>query len=64
MKMTRDQYLDRREFFRLQGVREEKQGNIEKAEYFAGIVRGLDLAFGEGSTDREVFRKYWLDSPR
>jgi hypothetical protein len=41
-------YIRHREWFRLLGVRAEEEGKTEKAEHFAGVVRGLDLAFGDG----------------
>lgn len=51
MKMTRNQYIDRREFFRLKAVRAEQAGDIQESSYFCGIVRGLDLAFGDGTAN-------------
>ena len=58
MKMTRNQYLDKREFFRQQGETALETGDLVNADYYAGIVRGLDLAFGEGSADPELaFRR-------
>ena len=58
MKMTRNQYLDKREFFRQQGETALQMGDLVNADYYAGIVRGLDLAFGEGSADPELaFRR-------
>lgn len=58
MKMTRDQYLDKREFFRRQGETALANNDTARADYFGGIVRGLDLAFGEGSADPDLaFRR-------
>lgn len=58
MKMTRDQYLDKREFFRHQGEIALTHNDLVNADYYAGIVRGLDLAFGEGSADPDLaFRR-------
>ena len=42
------EYIEKREHFRLLGIRSEEEGNIEKAEHFAGVVRGLDMAFEDG----------------
>jgi hypothetical protein len=49
MKMTRNQYLDKRELYRLKAERELSKGNEMEAEYAIGVIRGLDLAFGDGS---------------
>ena len=49
MKMTRDQYVTQREFFIKQANRSIRDGKEDRADYYTGIVRGLDLAFGEGS---------------
>lgn len=42
------EYEATREHFRLLGIKAEEEGNIEKAEHFAGVVRGLDMAFQDG----------------
>jgi len=47
-KMTDKDYIYQREWFRQLGVNAEKDGNTAKAEHFAGVVRGLDMAFGDG----------------
>jgi hypothetical protein len=48
-KLTHDQYVSMREFFRKKGeVALEKQ-DFNEADYCAGVVRGLDLAFQDGS---------------
>lgn len=44
-----NQYVDKREFFRLKAERELENGNEMEAEYAIGVIRGLDLAFEEGS---------------
>jgi hypothetical protein len=46
------EYIEKREWFRTMGVDAEEAGNIEKAEYCAGVVRGLDLAFQDGTAKR------------
>lgn len=47
--LTHNQYCDKREFFRNMALEAQKELNIEKAEYYTGIIRGLDLAFEDGS---------------
>ena len=42
-------YLRTREMFRDKGERANNAGDIEQAEYCAGVVRGLDLAFQDGT---------------
>ncbi len=49
MKMTFKQYQDRRESYRLKAEYELSKGNETEAEYAIGVIRGLDLAFGDGS---------------
>jgi len=49
MKMTHNQYVDRREMYRLKAESELSRGNEMEAEYAIGVIRGLDLAFGDGS---------------
>ena len=46
--MKDKEYIEKREHFRLLGIKYEEEGNIEKAEHFAGIVRGLDMVFQDG----------------
>ena len=46
--MKDSDYIRTREHFRLLGVRAEEEGNIERSEHFAGIIRGLDMAFQDG----------------
>lgn len=48
-KRREDDYLRTREMFRDKGERAEKRGDIEEATYCAGVVRGLDLAFQDGT---------------
>ena len=48
-KMNRDEYVTTREFYRAKGENLLQNGETEKADYYVGVVRGLDLAFGEGS---------------
>ena len=52
--MTRKQYEDRREFFRIKAEYELSKGNEMEAEYAIGVSRGLDLAFEDGSAKRLV----------
>jgi hypothetical protein len=47
--MTRNEYLEKREFYRAKGEKALKENDLNEADYCAGVVRGLDLAFGEGS---------------
>ena len=47
--LNHNQYCDTREMFRLKGIEAEESGNIERSSYYAGIVRGLDLAFQDGT---------------
>jgi hypothetical protein len=42
-------YIKTREMFRDKGERAVKRGDTEEADYCAGVVRGLDLAFEDGS---------------
>jgi hypothetical protein len=42
-------YIRTREMFRDKGERAEKRGDLEEATYCAGVVRGLDLAFQDGT---------------
>jgi hypothetical protein len=51
-KMTHDEYVNVREFYRSKGARAIKENNINDADYCAGVVRGLDLAFRDGSAKR------------
>lgn len=48
-KMTHNQYVDKREFFRLKAMSAISRGDEMEAEYATGVIRGLDLAFGDGS---------------
>ncbi len=47
--MSHDTYLSVREFFRHKGEKALAANDISEADYCAGVVRGLDLAFGDGS---------------
>lgn len=49
MKLTHNEYVTKREFFAKLAERAIRDGNEGRADYYVGIVRGLDLAFGEGS---------------
>ena len=51
-KMTHDQYVTTREFYRKKGERAVKVNNLNEADYCAGVVRGLDLAFQDGTAKR------------
>ncbi len=44
-----NEYVDKREFYRLKAEHEIKNGNEMEAEYAIGVIRGLDLAFQEGT---------------
>jgi hypothetical protein len=48
-KMSRNEYLKVREFYRAKGQELMMSFKPELADYYVGVVRGLDLAFGEGS---------------
>jgi hypothetical protein len=50
--LDHNEYCDKRERFRLEGVKAEELNDIEKSSYYAGIVRGLDYAFEDGSAKR------------
>ena len=45
-------YIRTREMFRNKGEEAVKQGDIAEADYCAGVVRGLDLAFQDGSAKK------------
>lgn len=45
-------YIRTREMFRDKGERAEKRGDKEEATYCAGVVRGLDLAFQDGTAKK------------
>jgi hypothetical protein len=47
--LTFDQYANAREFYRLKAENEFKNGNEMEGEYAIGVIRGLDLAFQDGS---------------
>lgn len=51
-RMSYDEYLDVREFYRAKGERAMKENNITEADYCSGVVRGLDLAFKDGTAKR------------
>jgi hypothetical protein len=55
-KMTHNQYCDKRELYRLKAEHELSKGNEMEAEYAIGVIRGLDLAFGDG-TAKSIFDK-------
>lgn len=48
-RMSHDEYLNVREFYRAKGERAMKENNLTEADYCSGVVRGLDLAFKDGS---------------
>ena len=48
-KMTRTDYILIREFYRSKGQDFMNKNEPQKADYYVGVVRGLDLVFGEGS---------------
>ena len=50
-KMTRDNYIKIREMWRLKGEQALKINDTNEADYCVGVIRGLDLAFGEGSAE-------------
>lgn len=52
--MTRKEYESVRELYRLKALREFEQGNETEGEYAVGVIRGLDLAFKDGSA-KELF---------
>lgn len=47
--ITDERYLQLREFYRSKGERAVKEDNLNEADYCAGVVRGLDLAFQDGT---------------
>jgi len=49
-----DEYLAKREFFRQKGETALQKNDTTEADYCAGVVRGLDLAFNDGSA-KSVF---------
>ena len=51
-RMSYDLYLEKREFFRAKGEKALQEGDTNKADYCAGVVRGLDLAFNDGTAKR------------
>lgn len=51
-RMSHDEYVDVREFYRAKGERAIKENNITEADYCSGVVRGLDLAFKDGTAKR------------
>ena len=55
-KMSYEQYLSTREFYRAKGERALNENNITDADYCAGVVRGLDLAFNDGSA-RSIYEQ-------
>lgn len=44
-----NEYVEKREFFTKQASRAIEDGNDGRADYYVGIVRGLDLAFQDGT---------------
>ena len=51
-RMSYNEYLNVREFYRAKGERAMKENNITEADYCSGVVRGLDLAFKDGTARR------------
>jgi hypothetical protein len=44
--ITEEKYREIRENYRIMAIAAlETHGNVERAEYLTGVVRGLDLAF-------------------
>ena len=50
--MSDKEYIRTREMFRAKGQRANESGDIETAEYCSGVVRGLDLAFQDGTAKK------------
>jgi hypothetical protein len=50
--MSDNDYIRTREMYRELAIREEAIGNEAKAEYLTGVIRGLDLAFEDGSAKK------------
>ena len=48
-RMSEEEYANAREFYRLKALSEFEKGNESEGEYAVGVVRGLDLAFKDGS---------------
>jgi len=55
--INRDQYLTLREFFQNKGREAGEAEDLNEANYCSGVIRGLDLAFQEGSADPEGPRR-------
>ena len=51
--MTDKDYIKTREFFRQMGERGLQSGNLGKVDYYTGIIRGLDLAFEDGTAKKK-----------
>jgi hypothetical protein len=52
--ISKDDYIKMREFFRLKGVQALENKDLVEADYSSGVVRGLDLAFQDGTGSRGV----------
>jgi hypothetical protein len=50
--ITDELYLNLREFYRDKGAKALKDNNISEADYCSGVVRGLDIAFQDGTAKR------------
>jgi hypothetical protein len=46
------EYIRSREYFRQMAEDAMKSENMERVDYYTGIVRGLDLAFEDGSAKK------------
>jgi hypothetical protein len=51
-RMSHNEYVTTREFYRLKGERAIASNDLNEADYCAGVVRGLDLVFREGTAQR------------
>lgn len=54
-RMSHEQYCHTREFYRVKGARAMANNDLNEADYCSGVVRGLDLAFRDGTAKDSVF---------
>jgi hypothetical protein len=54
-RMSHEQYCNTREFYRVKGARAMANNDLNEADYCSGVVRGLDLAFQDGTAKDSVF---------
>jgi len=54
-RMAYKQYLHTRKFYLVKGLRAMRNNDLNEADYCSGVVRGLDLAFRDGTAKDSVF---------